>query len=176
MGTINYGKSDYITLGINPIDAWDVEHDESLMEELRHEVKEYGGTIDSEIQSYIEQTAEADYENAEAIFEKYDFCYYHIELKSGYYEGFYLDIENNYGLYYDDYEEKREALKEIREIEKMLIELAGCGMVSVWPGWVTKYRTYEETLKDIKEAAKEMRQEVRSTPTWRQYEKEGMAA
>lgn len=169
MGAINYGTSDYITMGIKPESTWDYEHDPAIMEEMKEYAEEYDCSIDEAIEQNIETNAEADYENAKFILNQHSFYYYHITLNPGYYEGFYIDIENNFPVALDSWEDRKDMLKEIREIESMLKELAGCGIVSCYPGWCTGYADYKQTLKDIKAACKEMREEARTIPTWRQY-------
>lgn len=175
MGTINYGTSDYITLGIKPAEAVDILSDAGFrewIEETYHFKPE-----DDESEAYkIAQDVAREYdiddrENMNSIIEAAQpLHYYHVSIKPGYYEGYYLDIENNYSIAYDSYEDRREANKEITKIGQMLRDLAGCGIVSVWPGWCTTYRGYSETLEDIAEAVREMRAEVKTIPTWTQYE------
>ena len=66
MGAINYGTSDYISIGLNvsrDFDEWELEN-------LYNEFSE--------------------------MLENRRFWYFHITLKPGYYEGFYIDIENNF--------------------------------------------------------------------------------
>jgi hypothetical protein len=111
------------------------------------------------------------YDEIQAIRDKYNFYYYHVKLEPGYYEGFSVDIENNFGIAYDSYEDKREAQKEITQIKKFLLECVENGLVCVWPGWCTTYRTPAETHADVLAAVKEMRDEARSIPTWRDYER-----
>ena len=170
MGAINYGTSDYITMGQYPISAWDIEQDTELMQCIRNEVEEYGGTVEEEIDSYISSCLEDDYFNIQSELEKHNFHYFHITIKSGYYEGFYLDIENNYSVCFDCWEDRRDAQKEITEIKSFLLDCAGLGLVKVSPGWCTVYYDYAETVKAIGDAVKEMRDEVNNTPTWRQLE------
>ena len=172
MGTINYKTSDYITMGIEPTTAYDVEQDAGLLEELQENAQEYGTTLEEEIERLLQDNEECDRDNAETILNKYNFYYYHITLQPGYYDGFYIDIENNFGLCYDDHEEKKEAQKEITEIKKMLYELAGVGLVACFPGWCTTYKDYKGTIQEINNAIKEMREEARTTPTWRNYMRE----
>ena len=173
MGSINYGTSNYITLGIQPQNVYDLENDADFIEELR---EGYNLTEDedptSAIYDYISIVEDDDRANLKSILNKYDFYYFHIQIKSGYYEGFYLDIENNFPIFFEDYTEKQEAQKEITAIKSFLIESAENGLVSVWPGWCTTYHDHKTTLDHINKAIKEMREEVRNTPTWRQYEKE----
>ena len=139
MGAINYGTSDYISMGLNvsgDFDEWE-------QEQARDEIA--------------------------AILDKYSFYYFHIALKSGYYEGFYIDIEFNYPIYFDDCTEKRDAQKEVTQIRRFLLECAAAGLVQYSPGWCTGYSTEKETRAAINAAAKEMRQEVQETPTAKQY-------
>lgn len=172
MGTINYGTSDYITLGIKPYDIDDFYNDDCFVREARAEVAEYGGTVDDDyIYQLINDYYDDDRTNAECIINKYNLHYYHIAIKPGYYEGLYLDIENNYSVAYDDYTDRREAQKELTQLKQCLIELAGCGYCEVWPGWCTHYMDYATTVKTIEKVIKAMRAEVKTIPTWRQYEK-----
>lgn len=172
MGAVNYATSDYITLGVRPYDVYDLENDVDFMAEIRAEVKEYGGTVEEALNSYISDCYKADLENTNDILSRFSFCYYHLTIKPGYYEGFTLDIENNFSCAYDGWEDRREAQKEITQLKKCLLELAGVGLVECWPGWCTGYEDYKGTCKAIEAAVKAMRDEVKTIPTWRQYERE----
>ena len=177
MGTINYRTSDYITLGIKPCCGFDLENDDDFIEYAKEQAEEMNEEFTDDFLEEIanreaEANNEADFENAKAILDKYSFYYYHIEIKSGYYDGFYIDIENNFGLFYDNYTERREAQKEITEIKKMMLELADIGIISVYPGWCMGYADREKTLQDIKEAIEEMRSESKIIPTYNQYMRE----
>ena len=55
------------------------------------------------------------------------------------------------------------------EIKQFLIDCAGLGLVQCSPGWCTGYNDYNGTIKAIKAAIKEMRDELRTIPTWAQY-------
>ena len=169
MGTFNYFTSDYITMGLKPYYASDLENDHDFMEELQKEVDEYGGTIEEALNNYISACYESDCENIECELNKYNFQYYHITIKPGYYEGFTLDIENNFPIAFDGWEDRREANKEITKIKQLLIDCAGLGLVACYPGWCTGYADYTGTIKAISAAIKEMREEVKAIPTWRQY-------
>lgn len=173
MGAVNYFTSDYITLGLRPYDSSDFENDADFMKELQAEVDEYGGTVESALQDYINTCYEEDYSNIETELAKHGFYYFHITIKNGYYEGFTLDIENNFPVAFDFWQEKRDAQKEITEIKQFLIACAGLGLVKCSPGWCTGYADYKETVKAIGAAIKEMREEVKATPTWLQYCREG---
>lgn len=169
MGAVNYFTSDYITMGIEPYSVYDLENDPGFMDALRDEVSEYGGTIDEAIISYIQTSYEADEMNVEFILEKYSFDYFHVTIKPGYYEGFTLDIENDFPVAFDGWKDKRAAQREITSLKKMLIECAGAGMVQCFPGWCTGYDDYTGTVKAIGAAIKDMRDEVNTIPTWAQY-------
>lgn len=170
MGTINYCTSDYITMGIEPTQPYDLMKDADFLQYCKEEYPD----IDPETiaEEEAERYAEDDRTNAESILANYSFYYFHIVIKSGYYEGFYIDIENNFPVFYDDYRERKEALQEVREIEKCLIDLANIGIVSCYPSWCMGYANRTQTLKDIKAACKAMRDEIRTTPTYRQYNRE----
>lgn len=169
MGTINYFTSDYITLGIKPYEVEDYLNDPDfmtfLMEECnvntdnRDEVLEY-------IYDEIQRDYDDDYANVQYELENHIFTYFNVVLKPGYYEGFSIDIEHNFGYCYEDYSEKLEAQKEITEIKEFLMNCAGYGMVACSPGWCTGYSDYKSTVKAIKAAIAAMRDEVRSTPTY----------
>lgn len=152
MGAVNYSCSDYITMGIKPYGL------ESFTDET--------GNIDYE---EMYSCYKDDRENADSIIEKYGFYYFHVATKPGYYEGFSVDIEFNFPAFFDNCEERAEAQKEVTALKKCLVELAGIGLVSCRPGWVTGYDDYSGTLQQIKAAVKAMRADVAETPTFRQY-------
>lgn len=167
MGTINYSTSDYITMGIKPYDIEDYINDESVIEDAN----ENNESVEDYSKWLIDSDYECDKTNIEYELNNHSFHYYHIVIKPGYYEGFTLDIENNYPVAYDDYTDRKEANKEITEIKQFLIDCAGLGLVACSPGWCTGYSDYKGTIKAIKEAIKEMRTEVKTIPTWKQYER-----
>ena len=173
MGTINYCTSDYITLGLHPYNASDFENDNELIEELRNECNEYGGTLENALQDYVQLCYENDYINIKTELAKHSFYYYYVTIESGYYEGFSIDIENNFPVCFDGWRDKNDAQKEITELKQFLIECAGLGLVKCSPGWCTGYSDYNGTIAAIKEAIKAMREEAKQTPTWAQYERKG---
>lgn len=139
MGAVNYGTSDYINIGLNV----GADLDELEVEQIRDEVQ--------------------------GILDKYGFYYFYVDIKPGYYEGFYIDIENNFPVAFDWYEEKQDAQKELTQLKKCLLECVGAGLVQYSPGWCTGYYTPAETVEHIKTAIKSARDEVKHTPTWAQY-------
>lgn len=172
MGTINYGTSDYITLGIKPYDYSDFENDTDFMEYINDQISEYGGSVEEYIYQTICDYEEEDYSNIESELKKHSFWYYHITIEHGYYEGFYLNIESNFPVAFDSWEDRRAANKEITKIKQCLIECAGMGLVEVWPGWCTSYKDYKTTIESINKAIRGMREEVKETPTWKQYNRD----
>lgn len=142
MGTINYKTSDFITLGYN---CNNIDYDDEFYHEL--------------IQDNFDQIA--------TTRARYNFYYFHVSVEPGYYEGFHIDIEHNFSYFYDDYSEKRAALKEITQIKKFLLEcINDFECVAVYPGWCTGYADYKTTLKELDAAIEEMRATVKNTPTW----------
>ena len=171
MGTVNYSTSEYITLGVKPYCAYDLERDADFMDEARERVEMYGGTLEDFIYQWIEYQYQADRANVKAILERYAFVYFHVSIEPGYYEGFTLDIEPNYGICYDTWKDKRAAQRELTRLQACLLECAGVGLVECWPGWCTGYASYTETCEGIRKAIKRMREGVRSTLTWSRYER-----
>lgn len=169
MGAVNYFTSNYITMGIEPYSAYDLENDPDFMQVVHEQIKEYGGTVEAAIDEFISDSYECDRENVESILSRYSFYYYHITIKPGYYNGFTLDIESNFSVAFDGWEDRRECQKEITQLKKCLRECAGVGMVQCFPGWCTRYDDYTGTVKAIGAAIKNMRDEVNTVPTWPQY-------
>lgn len=149
MGTVNYATSDYITIGLKPYDYEDFEDE--------------NGNINYDMMNDYYQN---DYNNIEAILNKYDFHYFHVVIKPGYYEGFSIDIENNYCVCYDSWQDRKEALKEATQIKKFLLECIDLGLCEVWPGWCTSYKSRDESIKAVKEAIRDMKEEIKGIPTW----------
>lgn len=172
MGAVNYFTSDYITMGVSPLCSCDFENDPDFMNEIRAEAAEYGETVEDAIDNYISACYETDFDNVKDILSQFSFWYYHVTIKPGYYEGFTLDIESNFPVAFDSWEDRREAQKEITQLKKFLLECAGVGLVACYPGWCTGYEDYKGTCKAIEAAVKEMREEVKTVPTWKQYERE----
>lgn len=171
MGTINYKTSDYITLSIKPYETDDIR--QGLIDAIN--AGEYDGITadmitDNMVYDEIREYYNCDEINAQSYIDKYNLYYFHVAIEPGYYEGLSIDIQNNFPVFFDNYVEKKEAQKEITQLKKLLTDLAGCGYVETSPGWCTGYNDYKQTLKGIREAIKDIRQEVATTPTYRDYE------
>lgn len=171
MGAINYRTSEYITLGIEPYSVYDLEKDHDFMEEIKEIAEDNGTTPEEEINNYIDDLYQCDYENIQEELKKYHFKYFNVAILEGYYEGFTIDIECNYMIYFDDYYQKQDAQNEITQLKQFLFDCAGLGLVACFPGWCSGYANYKETLTKIREAVHKMREDVKNTPTYKQYEK-----
>ena len=178
MGAINYYTSDYITLGIKPYEPEDLLNDSDFMQFIKEEWKididkpyEKNYELRDAIRDEINELYSCDLENVNTEIEKYSFWYYHVTVKPGYYEGFTIDIENNFPCFYDDYIAKKEANKELTQLKQFLVACAGFGLVSCSPGWCTGYKDYSGTIADINRAIKEAREEIKHIPTWLQYKR-----
>lgn len=153
MGAINYKTSDYITLGYLDISQQDFD-------------EEY-----NENDYYLYE--EDDFTQIKYLLEKQHFYYFRITLEPGYYSGFSLDIENNFSYCYDDYTQKKEALKELKQIKKFLnyivdnFNIAACS-----PGWCTTFYNYNDTITKICGAIQAMQDEIKNTPTYYQLRME----
>ena len=140
MGTINYSSNNYVTVGFN--------YNYDYIDDFERETDEI----------YL-------FEELENIREKYDFYYFDVRLKNGYYEGFYIDIENNFPLCFDNYAEKMEAQKEVTQIKKFLLECLEYGACVCVPGWCTTFFDYADSKKAVIEGIKTMREEIKATRT-----------
>jgi len=162
MGAINYKTSDYITIVIEE-DAAAIASDPEFIEFLKDEGR--ADNIEEEAAETAAQYYEDDRANYESIYTKYTFDFFTVELIPGYYDGLQIDIKLNNAIF-DDWTEKREALKEATKIKEFLTECAGVGFKACGPGWVTKYYTYAETLEKIKGATKAIKEEIKAAPTY----------
>ena len=141
MGAINYGTSTYIcNIGYN----------------LNNDVADYEEALDDqrwtakEVQDYIDELS---------------LCYYDIEIKPGYYEGFYLEISDIDDNYYSDCDCKQERAKELHKIGRALIHLTNYfGLVNYSPGWCNGYATTGDTIRRIKKAVKKEITKIYNTP------------
>ena len=149
MGTINYKTSDFITIGYN---CNFIDHEDEFSYDF--------------VQDYYDQVKQA--------LEKQAFYYFNVKLEPGYYEGFSIDIEFNFSLCFDGYEDKQLAQKEITTLKTFLLEcINDYECCVVYPGWCTGYEDYKNSIKELNAAIAEMRQTVKDTPTYYKYIKIG---
>lgn len=106
------------------------------------------------------------YETTETI-DKYNLYYYELIIKVGYYNGFYLQLnDNNTKWIYNNTKEKQEVLKELTQIKDILIDIVKSGYCwGCYPSWVYNKLTTAETIKQIKETIKELKAEVKASYT-----------
>ena len=150
MGTINYKRNKYVTVGINT-DIFTTEIDEDFDEfESDFIINDY-------------------YEEITNIIAKYTFEYINVEIKSGYYEGFYIDFDIDY-CFFDNYKEKMQVLKEITKLKNFLLECLENNMYVCFPSWCTTYIDYEESKKEIIKAMKEFKEDIKKMPTYKTYD------
>lgn len=152
MGAINYGTSKYITIGLKPYNT-----DDYIFED---------GSVDYDAMSI---DYDCDIENVRFIIDKYNFSFFDINIKYGYYEGFYLDINANFDFY--NWQDKKDALKEATQLKNMLIECCGVGLCEVWPGWCTTYMPYKESVNNIKAAVWHIKEDIKCTETFLQEQR-----
>lgn len=156
MGAINYGRNEFLNLGLNIF-----KYNEETIKSLA-KMKENGELDYEEIENeeLVYESMCVLYEDCEEIINELGrLNYYEIELKSGYYEGFYLDIDNSFSCY-NGYE-KQEAQKELTTLKKCLLRLIELGLVHYTPGWCTGYSDKEKTKLKLKEAVKKERERIR---------------
>ena len=141
MGAINYFRSNYITLGYNTNNI--NYEDDFYYDDINYEFDEIAALLRNEF-----------------------FYYFNVTLKPGYYEGFTIDIENNFTYCFDNCDEKLQALKEVTQIKKFLLYIVNNFNINVvYPGWCTSYGDYKKTISEINTAIKEIKTEVKNTPT-----------
>ena len=157
MGTINYCSNKYITLGVN-VDYLYEEKEELDDNDIYYDEDDYLSDYFDEIQDIID---------------KYNFEYFIVKLKAGYYEGFYVYIKDYDYAFFDNSYEKNETLKEATKLKKLLIELAENGLVACFPGWCTSYLSKEGSKEEIKEAIKQIKQDIKKIPTYKIYKRNG---
>lgn len=153
MGAINYGTSEYITIGLKPYN-----YDDYMTESEE---------IDYEL---MQMDEDCDKENVEYVLNKYAFNFFDISIKYGYYQGFYLNITTNFDFY--NWEDKADALKEATQVKNMLIECCNCGLCAVCPGWCTGYKNYKDSIESVKAAVSKMKDDIKATKTFLQEQKE----
>ena len=144
MGAINYYTSKFVTVGYNL------------------------SNIDYENEYYNDDIQEQ-FDDINSLLQKEYFSIFSVKLLPGYYEGFTINIDFNY-LYFDDYIEKQDALKELTKLKKFLIDSIknyDCCVCS--PGWCTAYKNYNDSIKAINEKIKGAKQYIKTIPTYKNF-------
>ena len=146
MGTINYRTGKHITLGL----------DDKFIEQMEDDFAEY---------NWIEEF----YETFKSIKDEYYFNFFDVKLEYGYYEGFYITVDDNEWEYLDDTEERKEVMQEIRQLQEFLTKCIDNGLVVVYPGWCTSYLDYKQSKIALRKTMHNIRDMVRKIPTYRRY-------
>ncbi len=172
MGTINYGTSEYITIGYKPLDRFDLEKDPEFMDYMLDEAREVDMDLDEYINEWIYNRQDDFYYNIQFLLEKYDFYYFSVKVESGYYEGFSVQISRETPCYMELWE-KDAAYGEIKELEKFLTEcVKDFGLVECYPGWGTSYEDKDKSVQDIVVAMAKAREDILAVPIWKDNEAE----
>lgn len=172
MGTINYGSNKIIG-SIGYCDSFcDLEKlkDYYMSEEAAAEMGLDHPFDESEAleQARMELDFMQDdaYIELKAMLEKENFYFYDIEIEPGYYDGFYISIEDKY-YYLENYQEKLKMQKELTTISKFLQKaIKECNMRICYPGWCTGWEEEEEnSLKKLAMGIRAERERIKKIPT-----------
>lgn len=167
MGTINYGKSEYITMGFeNPVTAYELLNDSAWVESERRFLLDECDFEEDEIEDALETSAERDANlyfeddiaNISFVMRDLDLRYFEVSLEYGYYDGAYIDIDFGRDIW--DEEDKQAAIEEVEQIRAFLHECNGLGMRACYPHWVTHFDDFAETEKEIEKAYVAMRADI----------------
>ena len=133
MGAVNYGTSDYITIGFNLSLFTDSDEATAASVDYYTHVAE---TIDNLTNEYFS-----------------------VDVCEGYYEGFYITITPD--LYIPDHEARQDAIAAAYHVCSLLKyavrECCGC---KVSPGWCTGYATKAESIEAINIAYADMLMDI----------------
>lgn len=182
MGAINLSRGNIITLGYK--DDYYIS-DEELREWAITEFEENGWCEWYTLEGYIKLKAKEDYydtvnfwtteiyntiqkklDNLDSISEIIDIC-----ITPGYYSGFSVTVDIDEWSYFDDWEEKEQALQDVKDVQELLNKLVDEYMGVVYPGWVETWLNYEESKKAIKRAMAELRRKIKAIPCYSRYRK-----
>ena len=146
MGTINYRTGKHITLGL----------DDKFIEQMEDDFVEY---------NWIEEF----FETFKSIKDEYYFNFFDVKLEYGYYDGFYIAVDDNEWAYLDDTEERKEVMQEIRQLQEFLTKCIDNGLVVTYPGWCTSYLDYKQSKIALRKTMHNIRDMVHKIPTYRRY-------
>jgi hypothetical protein len=103
-----------------------------------------------------------------------NFYYFNLLIKYGYYNGFYLKLEDDNTKYiYENTKEKQEVLKELTQIKKILVDFVKNGFLwGCYPSWVYSKLEKKETLTELRKIIKELKEETKKSYTQRTAKKQ----
>lgn len=161
MGTINYFTSDVITLVFDENNV-DTEYIKDVLTDYgeeypRDDVEQW------KIDDYIQECIDDRYNIVESRLDDAEtFYYFKIEIKSGYYDGVQIIIEDLTKYGFDDSQEKRDALKEVNRLKNLLhLITAHDGFIACSPSWCSAYYSENQTHARIDTAIKELKSRIR---------------
>lgn len=157
MGAINYGNNrDFgLTLGYN------------LGARVYNPTAEQLADWDCESEEDYERSFYLDIEDCweQINFLMPQFKHFNISLESGYYEGFWIAVDLKW-LYFNDYKEKLEALKEATKLKAFLLQcVEDFGCVAVDSGWVSTYYSKQDTIKALNKAIRDQKAKIKAMKT-----------
>lgn len=133
MGAVNYGTSDYITIGFNLSLFTDSDEATAASVDYYAHVAE---TIDNLTNEYFS-----------------------VDICEGYYEGFYITITPD--LYIPDHEARQDAIAAAYHVCSLLkYVIHECCCCKVLPGWCTGYATETESIEAINIAYADMLMDI----------------
>lgn len=133
MGAVNYGTSDYITIGFNLSLSTDSDEATAASVDYYTHVAE---TIDNLANEYFS-----------------------VDICEGHYEGFYITITPN--LYIPDHEARQDAIAAAYHVCSLLkYAVRECCCCKVSPGWCTGYATESESIEAINIAYADMLMDI----------------
>lgn len=167
MGAINYGSNNILcSLGYVDIQNYPKEEDiKAYREEFGYDEEDY---TDEQIEEYIMDDnnlmCEDNYKAVKEVLSGYE--YYDVSVECGYYEGFYISIDDKY-TYLDTFKDKIKMQKELTQLKKDLIECINTYGVRVcYPGWCTGWeKEIKESIKVLNECIKIERKRIKSLYT-----------
>lgn len=173
MGAINYGTNKILcSLGSYDISP-DV--DEETIKEYRKEFglseEEYS---DSEIEEKIyDDNAEMvryDMEVVENLLSKSKYEYFDVSVECGYYEGFYISIDEKY-IYLNTYQDRILMQKELTKLKNDLIYcIENYGVRVCYPGWCTGWEeSIKDSIKELEASVKAERERIKKLRTEKQF-------
>lgn len=122
MGAVNYGTSDYITIGFNL--SLFTDSDEATAASVDY------------------------YAHVAAAIDNLTNEYFSVDICEGYYEGFYITITPD--LYIPDHEARQDAIAAAYHVCSLLkYAIRECCCCKVSPGWCTGYATETESIEAI---------------------------
>lgn len=165
MGTINYGTNNILcTLGYNVSTN---KYEDSDIKSIMRYKKCNEETAISILEDGWRETIDDLFFGVKHLFNK-PFTYYQVKVKPGYYEGFYIDIEDTYScLDSNDRIKMNKELTEIKDLMKLSIRLYD--MVVCYPGWCNSYETSEQSLKDLQGYINAERNRIKNIPNPKEY-------